>query len=100
MRTVITYPRREVYMKLISRDALNAYMNARRMSNRALARECGNEKHRSTIGHLRSGDRSTCGPEIAGRIERALGAPAGSLFLIEMANANVANRQHPKRGAA
>lgn len=87
------YPRREVYMKLISRDALNAYLKARRMSTRTLARECGSEKHRSTISHLRSGARSTCGPEIAGKIERALGAPAGSLFLVEVANATAATSQ-------
>lgn len=91
------YPRREVYMKLISKDALNAYITARRMSTRSLARDCGSEKHRSTIAHLRSGERSTCGPEIAGKIERALGAPAGSLFLVEMANANVATSR--KRSA-
>ncbi|MGV0634458.1 hypothetical protein ABQE69_09215 [Mycolicibacillus trivialis] len=87
------YPRREVYMKLISRDALNAYITARQTSTRKLAVACGSEKHRSTIAHLRSGARTTCGPEIAGRIEKALGAPAGSLFLVEMANANVAIRR-------
>lgn len=91
------YPRREVYMKLISKDALNAYITARRMSTRSLARDCGSEKHRSTISHLRSGARSTCGPDIAGKIERALGAPAGSLFLVEVANGLVA---HSRKGAA
>jgi hypothetical protein len=87
------YPRREVYMRLISVDALNAYMNARDLSTRALAEKAGSSKYRSTISHLRSGGRSTCGPKIAGAIERALGAPAGSLFLVELANANVANRR-------
>ncbi len=88
-----TYPRREIYMRLISRDALNAYITARQSSTRKLARACGSERHRSTIAHLRSGLRSTCGADIAGKIERALGAPAGSLFLVEMANANDATRR-------
>jgi hypothetical protein len=87
------YPRREVYMKLISRDALNAYIAARQSSTRKLAQACGSDRHRSTIAHLRSGERSTCGPEIAGKIERALGAPAGSLFLIEVASGNAAISQ-------
>lgn len=77
-------------MKLISRDALNAYITARQSSTRKLAVACGSEKYRSTIAHLRSGLRNTCGPEVAGKIEKALGAPAGSLFLIEVATANVA----------
>lgn len=87
------YPRREVYMRLISRDALNAYIAARQSSTRKLARACGSESHRSTIAHLRSGLRTTCGPNIAGKIERALGAPPGSLFLIEMATASEATRR-------
>ena len=82
------YPRREVYMRLISRDALVAYMEARNMSNRQLAAKAGSGSYRSTISHLRSGTRNTCGPKIAGAIEKALGAPAGSLFLVELANAN------------
>ncbi len=87
------YPRREVYMRIISREALNAYMEARQLSNRTLALKMGNESHRSTIAHLRSGQRSTCGPKIAGLIEKSLGAPAGSLFLVEVATANVATRR-------
>lgn len=88
-----SYPRREVYMRLISRDALIAYMDARGLSNRTLAEKMGSDSYRSTISHLRSGQRSTCGPKIAGKIEKALGAPTGSLFLIELANGNVATRR-------
>ena len=80
-------------MRLISAEALNAYMDARNFSNRTLADKAGSSAYRSTIGHLRSGKRATCGPKIAGAIERALGAPAGSLFLVESATANVANRR-------
>lgn len=85
------YPRREVYMRLISADALNAYIDARNLSNRTLAEKAGSRSYRSTIGHLRSGKRTTCGPKIAGAIERALGAPAGSLFLVELATGHVTN---------
>jgi hypothetical protein len=84
------YPKREVYMELISRDALNAYIAARDLSTRKLAIKAGDEKYRSTIAHLRSGARTTCGPEIAGKIERALGAPAGSLFLVRLATGSQA----------
>lgn len=91
------YPRREVYVRLISADALNAYIEARNLSTRALADKAGNPRYRSTIGHLRSGARNTCGPKIAGAIERALGAPPGSLFLISVANGNVSTSQ--KRSA-
>lgn len=90
---ITSYPRREVYMRLISKDALNAYVDARGLSNRKLAVKAGSESHRSTISHLRSGQRSTCGPKLAGAIEKALGAPSGSLFLVELANANVATRR-------
>lgn len=85
------YPRREVYMRLISADALNAYIDARNLSNRTLADKAGSASYRSTIGHLRSGKRTTCGPKIAGAIERALGAPSGSLFLVELTTGNVVN---------
>lgn len=88
-----SYPRREVYMRLISRDALIAYMDARGLSNRTLAEKMGSDSYRSTISHLRSGQRSTCGPKIAGKIEKALGAPNGSLFLVELTNAHVATRR-------
>lgn len=89
-----TYPRREVYMKLISKDALRAYMDARGFSNMTLARKAGDEKYRSTISLLRAPNgRTTCGPKVAGAIEKALGAPPGSLFVVEMANANVSNRR-------
>lgn len=87
------YPRREVYMRLISKEALVAYMDARGMTNRKLAVKAGNPSYRSTISHLRSGTRNTCGPKVAGAIEKALDAPPGSLFVVEMANATAANRQ-------
>ncbi|QBP31156.1 helix-turn-helix DNA-binding protein [Mycobacterium phage Cepens] len=68
-------------MTLISADALNAYMAARGLSTRELAKKAGDGRLRSTIGHLRSGARSRCGNRAAARIEQALGAPPGSLFV-------------------
>lgn len=66
-------------VKVISADALAAYMKHRGFTVRSLAEVTGG--NRSTIGHLRSGKRSTCDPALALRIERALDAPRGSLFI-------------------
>lgn len=47
-----------------------------------LARRCGSEKHRSAIGHLLSGKRSTCSDELASRLQRELlGKAAGDMRL-------------------
>lgn len=89
----MSYPRREVYMELISSDALNAFMAARDMSNRKLALAAGDPALRSTISHLRSGARKTCGIGPARAIEKGLGAPAGSLFMPKLANANAGSRR-------
>lgn len=68
-------------VKLISADALAQYMKSRDFTVRSLADAVGGPKLRSTIGHLRSGERSTCDPDLARRIERVLNAPRGSLFM-------------------
>ena len=88
----MSYPRREVYMELISCDALNAFMSARSMSNRGLAIAAGKPALRSTISHLRSGARKTCGVDAAKAIEKGLGAPAGSLFVPKLAIATAGSR--------
>lgn len=85
--------RRDFWVRLISSDALDNYMRFRGFSNESLAIQCGSKKHRSTISHLRSGARSTCGPEIARKIEKALGAPPNSLFLAEVATATEGRRR-------
>lgn len=47
-----------------------------------LARRCGSEKHRSAIGHLLSGKRSTCSDELANKLQRELlGKAAGDMRL-------------------
>lgn len=68
-------------VKLISATALASYMQAREFSVRSLADAVGGPHLRSTIGHLRSGERDQCEPALAKRIERVLNAPKGSLFV-------------------
>lgn len=68
-------------LKLISADALASYMKTRDFTVRSLADAVGGAQHRSTIGHLRSGARSVCDPDLAKRIERVLNAPRNSLFI-------------------
>jgi len=73
-----------LWVRLISSDALDSYMRFRGLTNEALAIKAGDPKYRSTISHLRSGARKTCGPKIARAIEKALEAPPNSLFLAEV----------------
>lgn len=80
-------------MELISADALNAFMAARSMTNRSLAVAAGRPSLRSTISHLRSGARKSCGIDAALAIEKGLGAPPGSLFVPKLAIANDGSRR-------
>lgn len=68
-------------VRVISHQAFAAYMKHRGYSVRSLAEAVGGPQLRSTIGHLRSGKRPTCDPELAKRIEKALDAPRDSLFV-------------------
>ena len=67
-------------MRLISSTALRQYMDHRRETNRSLAAKTDGAARRAIIGHLRSGRRTRCTAPVARAIERALDAPAGSLF--------------------
>lgn len=78
---MITIERR-LDVRLISRTALAQYMTYRELSVRKLALRAGLRP--AIVGHLRSGKRTTCRPETAKAIERALDAPSGSLFLAEL----------------
>lgn len=84
----MTHQTWRLWVRLISPDALNSYMQFRGFTNESLAIKCGSHKHRSTISHLRSGTRKTCGPEIARKIEKALECPPNSLFLAELPTAS------------
>lgn len=65
-------------MRLKNRQMLVQYMDYKRLRVRELAKAAG--VSRATIGHLRSGARTSCKPETAAAIEEALGAPPGLLF--------------------
>jgi len=69
-------------VRLISSAALAQYMQHRGFTVRSLADRLG-VKH-ARIGHLRSGHRKTCDPALARKIEKALDAPPGSLFVAEV----------------
>lgn len=64
--------------RIISAEALAAYMTARHVSVRRLADAVGCSA--SHIGHLRSGKRDTTTVVNARKIERILNAPPASLF--------------------
>lgn len=67
------------WVRLISAQALAQYMAHREFTVRSLADRVGCS--RALVGHLRSGKRNTCKPEVARKIERHLDAPRGSLFV-------------------
>jgi len=71
-----------LWVKLISRRVLVDYMSHRQMTVRELAKIA--KVSPSTVGHLRSGKRGTCQPATARRIEEALNAPSGSLFVAQV----------------
>lgn len=75
-------------MKLISRDAFRQYMEFRGETNASLAKKA--EVSKAIVGHLRGGQRSSCSGKTASRLERALNAPPGSLFLAEVTNGSTA----------
>lgn len=83
-------------VKLISAPAFAQYMKHRGFTVRSLAEVTG--ASRSTIGHLRSGKRNTCAPDLARRIERVLDAPTGSLFVPSISR--VAREVAPTRRSA
>lgn len=88
-------------MQLISSVALAQYMDHRDVSVRGLAKKVeiitGESCSHQVIGHLRSGERNTCRPATAKAIEKALGAPPGSLFVprVSRVSRDVAPRQVP-----
>lgn len=77
--------RGRLWVRLISRQVLRDYMRFRQETNRSLALKAG--VGRSIVGHLRTGERTTCSPRTAVAIERALNAPPGSLFVPEVPTA-------------
>lgn len=70
---------RRFEVRLISADQLQFWMRVRTISVRELAAKVGCSH--STVGHLRSGFRKTCSPEIANKIAKALECPIEALFV-------------------
>lgn len=65
-------------MKLRSTQILVAFMESKNFSVTRLAQYAGCS--RSMIGHLRSGQKSSCTPGLAERIAEALDVPLVALF--------------------
>lgn len=72
------YPK-GTWMRLSSPDMLRATMARRNFSMARLARYAGCSK--SMIGHLVSGHKRSCTPELATRISEALDVPTELLFV-------------------
>lgn len=70
---------RRLDVKLISAAQLAFWMDYQGESVRSLADKVG--VSRSTIGHLRSGERTTCKPAVAKKIAKVLQCPKEALFL-------------------
>lgn len=83
-------------VRLISTIAFRDYMGHRGYSVRSLALRVGCS--RALVGHLRSGKRTSCSPAWARAIEKALDAPAGSLFMPRLSD--VTRDAAPKAKAA
>lgn len=70
-------------VRLRSREALVGLMAVQGLSVRGLAARCdpkNPDRHRSAIGHLVSGHRNTCGPELARLIQKYVGNDKARLF--------------------
>lgn len=74
-----------LWVRLISKQAFRQYMEFRGETNESLGKKAGVSK--AIVGHLRSGQRSTCSGRVASAIERALNAPPDSLFLAHLPHA-------------
>lgn len=86
---------RRLWLKLKDRNVLRSYMDYKGFrSVRELAQRAG--VSRATIGHLHSGQRTTCSPETARKVEEALQAPPGLLFDAEV----ISVQRNTKRSAA
>lgn len=82
-------------VKLISADGLKNYMAFHGYSVRTLAAKVG--VSHASIGHLTSGARNTCKPEVARKIARVLNCPVEALF---MPRVSTVQREVGPRGRA
>lgn len=89
----MAYDTGRLWVRLISTQALRQYMEYRGETNSSLAHKCGPGVGRAIVGHLRSGKRTSCSPNTAAAIERALNAPPGSLFVPEVTSGYLARNR-------
>lgn len=92
-------------MQLISKEAFRQFVDFKRHSNSSLAEAAseilreegyGIKCSESTVAFLRSkkkSARNTCRPETARAIEKALGAPPGSLFAVKVIGASPSEKR-------
>jgi hypothetical protein len=90
-----TWPK-GTWMKLRSKEILIAYMEDKKFSTGRLAQyaQCS----RSMIGHLRTGHKTSCTPELAERISEALAVPRVALF-VDHVSTDSGSRGNRKRAA-
>lgn len=74
-----------LWVRLISRQAFRQYMQYRGETNESLGKKARVSK--AIVGHLRSGQRSTCRGDTARAIAEALNAPVDALFVAELPQA-------------
>ena len=89
-------PKMGVYLK--DSKTLADFMKWRRLTVRKLARLTG--VSHSTIGHLRSGRRKYCNPQLARQISEVLDVPPEALFLTKVFNVPDYSRQPQEKKAA
>lgn len=82
-------PPTRIRARLKNLEDLHDAMNFSHVNIRELADLCGSQRHRATIGHLHSGQRSTCSWPLAQKITKQLRMPPHSLFVLEVSNPNV-----------
>lgn len=90
-------------VRLRSKEALVGLMAVQGLSVRDLAARCDPKKpdrHRSSIGHLMSGRRDTCGVELARRIQEVIGSPKAPLFEGELYRVSQDGETPTRRGRA
>lgn len=87
-------PTPRLSVRLTSHELLDDWMRFRGLTNAALAHRT--DACTSTIAHLRRGARKKCDADLAAKIEDALEAPTGRLFVAEVIDDwTSANRNGP-----
>ena len=91
----------EMRLEPSGRELMRFLMKREGLTIVQLAQRCGTEKHKSSIGHLLSGKRTSCGDDLAIKIERELlGKGMGELRLFTPRVSRVAQDGKTKRTAA